>query len=232
MKGVSIRLIKTLTDLIPPHQGITAILHGLKSEPKNKLIREYVIGKLEKEETVVIVSLTQSAEDVIEELTLEGESQGMLVNTALMNEYFFVIDAFSFRTNVSTVEAIPGTVLLENAEDLTSMSIAIDELSSQRAEGFHLIIWPFSLLALYNGITTSLNFIQTVSARIRQRKQTALLVLDEGVLTERELAILRSVVDTFIETRHSQESNSHEIRAPFVKSTAPILNWIPFATIE
>jgi len=225
-------LTKTLDEFIPDNQGITAMLNGQKNEFRDKLIRRFILNGLEKEETIVIVSLTKSAEDIVDELTMEGQEDGMLVNTAIMNEQFFIIDMFSFRMDLQPEEIIPGSIILESVEDLTSLSITIEEISRNSGNTARIIIWPFSLLVLYNGINSSLSFSQTLSARTRKRKQTCLFVTDEGVLTNREMSILQSVMDTYVETKMDVEEKTNLLRVPFAKGANPIIEWTSFTNLK
>ena len=59
-------------------------------------------------------------------------------------------------------------------------------------------------IIIYNNQNYVLDFLQTLIARIRSRNHTLLLVADEGVLNDRQLALVESIVDGSIELR-SQE---------------------------
>ena len=50
-----------------------------------------------------------------------------------------------------------------------------------------------------------LNFLQTLAARIRGRKQSAMLLLDSGVIDEQTEKTLHTIVDILAESKRTDE---------------------------
>ena len=65
-----------------------------------------------------------------------------------------------------------------------------------------------------------LNFLQTLAARIRQRKQSALLLLDSGVIDEQTENTLHTIVDMVVETQRKDEPETIQqlVRIKFARN--------------
>lgn len=207
----------TLDEILPRLEGRTAALFGDLSGRRNILIKQFILDGLQDEGTSCIVTLTESASDLIDELSNFSNDASILVNDAILNERLQIIDMYSFR-GIKDTEVIPGVHVLPSVDELTLLSITLNKISSKYPNS-RIIIWPFSLLTIYANQRDIVNFTQTVAARIVDRKQTGLLIADTGVMDERVKSILESLVDCVIETRKEEvDGQSQEsIRLKFFR---------------
>ncbi|MCH8906813.1 MAG: hypothetical protein IH840_06965, partial [Candidatus Heimdallarchaeota archaeon] len=194
----------TLDSTLPNMTGKTIALFGDLSAKRNHIIKQFILEGLQSEGTTCIVSLTSSASDLIYELGQFSPDAAMLVDDAILNERLQIVDMYSFR-GVQTEEDIPGVHMLQSANDLTILSITLNQIS-KRFEKTRFVIWPFSLLSIYTLEKDIINFTQTLSARLNSRKQAGLLVADTGVVNQHLRATLESIVDSVVETRRTEEN--------------------------
>jgi hypothetical protein len=63
------------------------------------------------------------------------------------------------------------------------------------------------------------NFLQSLAARVRQRKQSALMLLDTGVIDDQIEKTLHTIVDMVVETKRTEEPSGVQqlVRIKFAK---------------
>ncbi|OLS23509.1 MAG: hypothetical protein HeimC2_26120 [Candidatus Heimdallarchaeota archaeon LC_2] len=207
----------SLDEILPDLKGKTLALFGDISGRRSILIKQFILDGLQGEGTSCIVTLTESAGDLIDELSNFSSDASILVNDAILNERLQIIDMYSFR-GIKENETIPGVHVLSSVDELTLLSITLNKITKTYPNS-RIIIWPFSLLTIYANQKDIVNFTQTISARIVDRKQLGLLIADTGVMDEKIKSILESLVDSVIETRKEEvEGESQEtIRVKFFR---------------
>ena len=229
---MAIELLHGIKDFLPDLTGQTVLLLGDISQGRETLLNQYIIDSLRNGDVVLIVSLTKSMQDIINEISQDTDA-GMTINEAILNEKFYVIDAFSFRVGIEDErEEIPGVIHLEMPDDLTTLSIYINEVTKQH-QNVRIIIQPFSLLVLYNKLHNILGFTQSLVARTRARNHSAILIVDEGVLTTYQYSAFKSIVDTILElkTIEDQGPPKFSLRIPFTRSGKTDLKWKEYARV-
>jgi len=192
-----------LDDILPVKEGKLISLDGVISLKRNQMIKQFILTGLEDDGMSCVVTLTRSADDLIEELTSFSPEAGMLMDEALMNENLQIVDLYSFR-GVKPDGSIPGVHFMDSAKDLTMLSIKLNQIgkSSQKVR---FVLWPYSLLAIYTEHKDLINFTQTLSARLNSRKQIGILINDSGVIPSQQKATLDSIVDSVVETRREEQ---------------------------
>lgn len=203
--------------MLPRLTGKTIALFGDLSAKRSILIKQFILDGLQSEGTSCIVTLTSSAGDLIDELNNFSADASILVNDAILNERLQIIDMYSFR-GVKEQDIIPGVHMLPSANELTLLSITLNKISKQYPKT-RITIWPFSLLSIYTSQRDIVNFTQTITARLVDRKQAGLLINDTGVMDDRVKSILESLVDCVIETRKEEieGQSQEEIRIKFFR---------------
>lgn len=194
----------TLDSILPPLEGKTFAYIGDITFTRDFLIKQFIIDGLNKG-TTCIIALTQSANEIISSLSNFSEGSTTLVNDAIMNEQLQIIDAYSFRSG-KIDEQIPGTTFLNSPDDLTDISITINKVGMEFPQTRY-VIWPLSLLTLYNNLPNILNFLQTLAARVSTREQTVMGIIDRDVLGTSTLVAIESILDGVLESRRSEENN-------------------------
>ncbi len=206
--------VKTGIDiLVEEVEGSLILLIGESGTAKEELTYRFIEDGFEKDETILIVVFSQSSTDYIKIL----QEKIPKTEEYLKNEKINFIDVHSFRSLPK--EKPPNTVLLDNANDLLALSVNINDFSL-KYEKLRIVFDQFSLLMLYNSPIQVLNFIQTLAARIRQRNQVAMIVLDLGVIDNQVERTLHTIVDIVAETKRSDELTevNQLVRIKFAKS--------------
>lgn len=191
----------SLDETLPKTEGKTIALFGDLSTKRNQMVKQFILDGFQNEGTSCIVTLTSSANDLIDELSNYSPDAAMIINDAILNERLQIIDMYSFRgIREQEEDSIPGTYMLGSADDLTILSISLNKISKAHPKT-RVILWPYSLLTIYNSNQDMINFTQTLSARLNTRKQTGLLIADSGVIQEQQRSTIESIVDCVVETK-------------------------------
>ncbi|MCG3216477.1 MAG: hypothetical protein KAS63_07135 [Candidatus Heimdallarchaeota archaeon] len=205
--------VKTSIDiLVESVESSLILMVGESGTTKDEIAFRFVEDGLNKGEKILVVLFAQSCFDYIDEL----KKQEINVKTFLENGKLNFIDAISYR---SVPKKKPkNTIFLENANDLLTLSIEINDISL-KSEKLRIIFDQLSLLTLYNSPMHVLNFLQTLAARIRQRKQTALLLLDTGVINEQTEKTIHTIVDMLVESKRTDDQSGTDqlIRIKFAR---------------
>ncbi len=205
--------VKTRIDiLVESVENSLILMIGESGTAKEDLTYRYVEDGLEKGETVLVILFAHSTTDFIETLKNKEIATEKYIKSGNLN----FIDVISFRSIPK--EKPPNTILLENANDLLTLSVTINDISLKTSK-LRIIFDQLSLLMLYNSPMQVLNFLQTLASRIRQRNQTALLLLDTGVIEEHIENTLHTIVDMVVETKRTDEPSGTQqlVRIKFAK---------------
>ena len=205
--------VKTSIDiLVESIESSLILMVGESGTAKEEIALRFVEDGLQKGEKVLVVLFAHSCFDYIEEL----KKRELKVDTFLDNGKLSFIDAISFRSIPK--EKPKNTIFLENASDLLTLSVEINDISL-KSEKLRIVFDQLSLLTLYNSPMHVLNFLQTLAARIRQRKQSSLLLLDTGVIDEQTEKTLHTIVDMLVESKRTDDTSGTDqlIRIKFAK---------------
>lgn len=205
--------VRTSIDILVEKVDRTLImLVGESGTAKPELGYRFIEDGIANDETIIAVLLAHSSNEFIEELSKRSNK----AKEHLEKGKIHIIDAISFRALPK--EKMKNVTLLETIGDLLTLSVKINEISMQSSK-LRIVFDQLSLLMLYNEPTQVLNFIQTLAARIRQRGQTALLIMDSGVIEEKIERALHSMADILIETKRRDvtEGIQQLVRVKFAK---------------
>ncbi|MHA1668579.1 MAG: RAD55 family ATPase [Candidatus Heimdallarchaeaceae archaeon] len=205
--------VKTKIDiLVESVENSLILMSGESGTAKEEIALRFVEDGLEKGDSILLILFAHSSSDYIEMLKQRSSNMEKYLKDGKLN----FIDIISFR---SLPEEKPSnTIFLENANDLLSLSIKINEFS-EKISKLRIVVDQLSLLMLYNSPMHVINFLQTLAARIRQRKQSALLILDTGVIEEHIENTLHTIVDMVVECKRTDETPETEqlVRIKFAK---------------
>ena len=199
--------------LVKSVESSLILMAGESGTSKETLTTRYIEDGISKGETVLVVLFAHSAADYIEKL--KSEITGLQTHIDTGKVHF--IDSLSYRSIPE--EKTKNTFFLEHASDLLTLSVTINELSL-KASKLRIVFDQLAILMLYNKPMQVLNFLQTLAARIRQRKQSALLILDSGVIDDQTENTLHTIVDMVVETKRTDDPEGIQqlVRIKFAKS--------------
>ncbi|MFW9853326.1 MAG: RAD55 family ATPase [Candidatus Thorarchaeota archaeon] len=205
--------VKTRIDiLVESVENSLILMIGESGTAKEDLAYRYIEDGLEKGETILVILYAHSSTDFIDTLSKNEINAEKYIKSGNLT----FIDAISFRSIPK--EKPPNTILLENASDLLTLSVTINDISLKTTK-LRVVFDQLSLLMLYNSPMQVLNFLQTLASRIRQRNQSALLILDTGVIEEHIENTLHTIVDMVVETKRTDEASGTQqlVRIKFAK---------------
>ncbi len=190
------------------------LLIGESGTAKDTIAHRFIKDGLDKEGSILVVLLAQTPKEYL--IQLEKVCGEKMVKKYQEEKKIQFLDVFSFRS--PSKEPLKGVEMIDNVNDLLTLSVKINEISSRRGK-LRIVFDKFSLLMLYNEPMQVLNFVQSLSARIRQRDQSVLLVIDSGVIEKKVERTLQSIVDIMVETRrHDTKEKTHQlVRVKFAK---------------
>jgi KaiC/GvpD/RAD55 family RecA-like ATPase len=205
--------VKTSIDILVHQVESSLILMvGESGTSKEEMAYRFIEDGIEKGESILAVLFAHSTFDYIEELKKRKIDVDKLLEKGQLN----FIDAMSFRATPK--EKPPNTIYLENANELLALSININDISLKTSK-LRIVFDQLSLITLYNTPMHVLNFLQSLAARIRQRKQSALLLLDTGVIEDHIENTLHTIVDILVEAKRTDEPTGIQqlVRIKFAK---------------
>jgi KaiC/GvpD/RAD55 family RecA-like ATPase len=206
--------VRTSIDiLVDSVEGSVVLCIGESGTAKEEMAYRFVEDGFQKGENVIAVLFAHSASDYLEELKKRDDKNEAYLKKGQLN----IIDAISYRS-IPEVKP-PKTFFLENANDLLTLSVALNE-QSQKADKLRIVFDQLALLTLYNEPMQVLNFLQTLAARVRDRDQAILLLLDAGVIAEQTEKTLHTIVDVLAETKRTDEPTGPQqlVRIKFAKN--------------
>lgn len=198
--------------LVQSVESALILMSGESGTTKEKLAQRYIEDGLTNGDTILIVLFASSVDDFIKELKPNITGLKTHIDTGRIH----FIDSISYR---SFPEELPkNTFYLDHASDLLTLSVTIDDLS-EKTKNLRIVFDQLAILMLYNKPMQVLNFLQTLVARIRTRKQSALLLLDSGVIDEQTENTLHTIVDIVVETKREDEPEGLQqlVRIKFAK---------------
>ena len=183
--------------LVKSVESSLILMVGESGTSKEVLATRYIEDGIQKGETVLVILFAHSADDYVNQLKAEITGIQTHIDTGKIH----FIDSLSYRSVPE--EKAKNTFFLEHASDLLTLSVIVNELSQKSK--LRIIFDQLAILMLYNKPMQVLNFLQTLAARIRQRKQSALLLLDSGVIDGQTENTLHTIVDMVVETQRKDE---------------------------
>lgn len=116
-----------IDELISESDGLSLLFVGTQSSIRQKIINQYVANSYVRKQVTgssIIVSFNRTAVEIQESINTDHD-----ITNALINEQFFVVDVFSYRAG--EIQEEPYASYLNSPNDLTFLSIAIEEYASK-----------------------------------------------------------------------------------------------------
>jgi KaiC/GvpD/RAD55 family RecA-like ATPase len=206
--------VRTSIDiLVDSVESSVILMIGESGTAKEEMAFRFVEDGFQKGENIIVVLFAHSANDYLEELKKRDEKNKKYIEKGQLN----IIDAISYRSIPEEIP--PKTFFLDNANDLLTLSVTLNE-QSKKASKLRIMFDQLALLTLYNQPMQVLNFLQTLAARSRERNQAILLLLDSGVIDEQTEKTLHTIVDVLAETKRTDEPSGPQqlVRIKFAKN--------------
>lgn len=189
---------------------------GTPGSGKSTLGKQFLFDSLAKERPAVLVDTFEPLE-LAKETMVSFEWDGGLLDRMI----FF--DCYSWRTG-SAREKYSG-----NPANLTELSIALRELLkneiNHESRG-RLVIDSFSDFITHGGPDQAQKFLESVKARLAERRITSIVILEEGLHEDRVNAAVEYITDGTIKMRYEERGRS--LMVSRMLGTPATIKWIPF----
>ncbi|MBD3192535.1 MAG: hypothetical protein GF308_17985 [Candidatus Heimdallarchaeota archaeon] len=206
-----VALIK-LEELVETIDEQIFLIVGPTGSGKVEFAMQYILDGLQTDNAGIILATDRFPNEYIKIMTRLGTDPQQFINSKQLQ----FIDAVSYRTGERPSK---GTTAVNNIRDLTGMSIFFKKLSD-KCEKLQLLIDTVSTLSIFNSDIALLDFIQTQVSRLKQKNHSGMIIAHEGIMEERVIQGISSLVDSFIEFKLEEDQTGalkRKIRVAYAK---------------
>ena len=189
---------------------------GTPGSGKSTFGKQFLFDSLAKDRPAVLVDTFEPLE-LAKETMVSFEWDGGLLDRMI----FF--DCYSWRTGAAR-EKYSG-----NPANLTELSIALSDLLKKEINHesrARLVIDSFSDFITHGGPEQAQKFLESVKARLAERRVTSIVILEEGLHEDRVNAAVEYITDGTIKMRYEERGRS--LMVSRMLGTPTTIKWIPF----
>jgi len=176
------------------------LLYGPPKVGKSAFCTRFVCDRISEERSCVYVLTNTSPQELRAEIVnTEPELEDKL------DDHLTIIDCYSWRFGNSK-----GDYTLSNVSDLSQLSILIrNAIKSLKAteKGFGVVFDKMTTIALEAGPAATINFYQSLVARLNEMNCFGVFTLDEGVHPEPFANTIKVIFHGVFEMRHIEKDN-------------------------
>lgn len=204
-------LIK-LEDLVETIDEQIFLIVGPTGSGKVEFAMQYILDGLLANNAGIILATDRFPNEYVKIMTRLGTDPQQYIASKQLQ----FIDAVTYRTGERPSK---GTTAVNNIRDLTGMSIFFKKLSD-KSENLQLLIDTVSTLSIFNSDIALLDFIQTQVSRLKQKNHSGMIIAHEGIMEERVIQGISSLVDSFIEFKLEEDTSGglkRKVRVAYAK---------------
>jgi circadian clock protein KaiC len=197
--------------------GSMVLVVGTPGSGKSTLGKQFLFDSLAKQKPAVLVDTFETQELARETMT-SFEWDG-----ALLDEMIF-FDCYSWRT---------GTARGKYSASLTNLSLDLSELLKNEIDAnsrARLVIDSFSDFLMHAGPDLAQKFLESVKARLAERKVTSMVILEAGLHDEKVSAAVEYITDGTIKMQYEERGRS--LMVSRMLATPATFKWIPFTLAQ
>lgn len=200
--------------------GSMVLVIGAPGSGKSTLGKQFLFDSLTKQRPSVLV-------DTFEPLELAKETMAAFGWGGPILDQMIFLDCYSWRTGQvkQKYSASP--------KNLTDSSLVLSDLlremidASSRAR---FVIDSFSDFVLHAGAAQAQKFLESIKAKLAERRVTSLVMLEAGVHEEKVNAVLEYVTDGTIRMQYEEQGRS--LMVSRMLGTPATMKWIPFTLAQ
>jgi len=196
--------------------GSMILILGATGSGKSTLAKQFLYQALTKHRPAVLV-------DTHEPLELARETMcSNDWNGELLDKMTFV-DCYSWRTGGG------GGKYSGTPKNLTVLSITLGEFVKKNIQAdsrARFVIDSFSDFIIHAGADASARFLESLKARLAERKTVSLVLLEEGLHDEKTNAAIEYIADGTIRMRYAE--GGRHLMVSRMQATPATLKWVPF----
>ena len=169
----------------------TSLLVGSPGTGKSTFARQFLYEGLDRGELGVYIVSCAPIDQVKETMKREGH------DPADYNDRLIFIDCYSWRTNAPPAET-KGIKVLPSLSDLNELLRIIKKTANGPGKGSRIIIDSVSDFLLYSEPKSVFIFLQLFTAFVRSLNALSVVIVEEGLHTEKEMNTLIYATDNTI----------------------------------
>ena len=200
--------------------GTMVLVLGAPGSGKSTLGKQFLFDSLAKQRHAVLV-------DTFEPLDLAKETMsGFGWGGALLDKLIF-LDCYSWKTGTSKQK------YSANPRNLTDSSLVLSDLLKAEVDATaraRLVIDSFSDFVMNAGATQAQKFLESVKAKLAERRVTSMVMLEAGLHEEKVNAAIEYVTDGTIKLQYEEQGRSLMVSRMF--GTPTTIKWIPFTLAQ
>lgn len=188
-----------LNDLVGKTDSQIFLIIGPPGAGKEDFALQYIFDGFTETNNAIYITTDDFPEQIIQKMKLLGDDPSKYIS----NKQLQFIDVFSYRTGERVEKS---EMVLENIRDLTSLSVLIkNQIDTQKK--LRLVFNTISTVSIYNSSIALLDFIQAQVARLKQKNHSGIFIAHEGMMEEKVIQGIKSIVDGVIEFKPLEDEN-------------------------
>jgi len=195
--------------------GSMSLVLGTPGSGKSTIGKQFLYEALIRKTPAMLLGTNESF-DIARETMASFEW-----DTSLLDLIIFV-DCYSWRTGTAGTVKFAG-----NPENLTDMRLMVRELLKTVANPrSRLVVDSFSDFLNHAGPDQACKFLESLKARLAEKKVTSFVILEDGLHEPKVNAAVEYIADGTIKMRY--EENGRSLMVSRMLGTPATLKWIPF----
>ncbi len=195
--------------------GSMSLVLGTPGSGKSTIGKQFLYEALIRKTPAMLLGTNESF-DIARETMASFEW-----DTSLLDLIIFV-DCYSWRTGTAGTVKFAG-----NPKNLTDMSLMVRELLKTVANPrSRLVVDSFSDFLNHAGPDQACKFLESLKARLAEKKVTSFVILEDGLHEPKVNAAVEYIADGTIKMRY--EENGRSLMVSRMLGTPATLKWIPF----
>jgi circadian clock protein KaiC len=196
--------------------GSMILVVGAPGSGKSTLGKQFLFDSLAKQKPAVLV-------DTFEPLELVKETMASFEwDTALLDEMVF-FDCYSWRIGGANQR------YSASPKNLTDLNLVFSDLVKNEIEvnaRARLVIDSFSDIIMHAGPDQAQKFLDSMKAKLAEKRVTSIVMLEAGLHDERVNAALEYITDGTIKMQYEETGRS--LMVSRMLGTPATIKWIPF----
>ncbi len=162
-------------------EGKNILVCGPPGEIKKAFILEIAAQSTKHGKHAVIIDFDEPIDKIKEEIKdREGDLSKLIV-----------VDGYSWSLGVPS----NNRYNLQSPNALNDLAIILSNISNTINRGFLLVYYSLSTVLLYNEVNETYRFLQTTSAKLKEKGATSLFLVEEGMHPEDTMITIEHLMD-------------------------------------
>jgi KaiC/GvpD/RAD55 family RecA-like ATPase len=192
------------------------LLVGAPGSGKSTLGKQFLFDSLAKQKPAILI-------DTFEPLELAKETMVSFQWDVSVLDRMVFMDCYSWRTGAvkEKYSASP--------KNLTDASIVLSDLLNKETNATsraRLVVDSFSDFVMHSGPDQAQKFLESMKAKLSDRRVTSIVILEAGLHEERVNAAIEYICDGTIRMQYEERGRS--LMVSRMLATPAVMKWIPF----